>query len=40
MNRLSTATLTVLMLLVPILLPVRVLAQAPENVGTRTGLRP
>ena len=36
MNRLSTATLTVLMLLVPILLPVRVLAQAPENVGTGT----
>ena len=34
MNRLSTATLTMLTLLVPTLLPVRVLAQAPENVGT------
>ena len=33
MNRLRTATLTVLMLLVPTLLPMRVLAQAPENVG-------
>jgi hypothetical protein len=36
MNRLSTATLTVLMLLVLTLLPVRVLAQAHENVDTGT----
>ena len=36
MHRLSTSTLTVLTLLVPTLLPVRVLAQAPENVGTGT----
>ena len=36
MNRLSTATLTVLTLLVLTLLPVRVLAQAHENVGTGT----
>jgi hypothetical protein len=36
MNRLSTSTLTVLTLLVPTLLPLRVLAQAPENVDTGT----
>ena len=36
MHQLSTSTLTVLTLLVPTLLPVRVLAQAPENVGTGT----
>src|SRR6516162_6199020 len=36
MNRLGTSTLTVLTLLVPTLLPVPMLAQAPENVGTGT----
>jgi hypothetical protein len=36
MNRLGTSTLTVVTLLVPTLLPVPMLAQAPENVGTGT----
>jgi hypothetical protein len=36
MNRLGTSTLTVLTLLVPTLLPVPMLAQVPENVGTGT----